>query len=115
MYVNATSIRLFLGSSTPAIRAISLPFCLQPCLCLCRGLTQITRTTPRRRTILQSLQIRLTDARTFIETTRPAVLRAARIGHCQAQLSNSVNYPTSAYFKRCEHHRDLVSGHYLDV
>src|SRR5690606_9408710 len=39
----------------------------QPCLCLCRAsLLQITYTTRRRRTILQFLQIFLTEARTFI-------------------------------------------------
>jgi hypothetical protein len=33
---------------------------------LCFGFVQITRTTPRRRTILHLLHIRLTEARTFI-------------------------------------------------
>jgi hypothetical protein len=37
-----------------------------PCLCLCRGLVQMTRTTPLRRTILQFRQIFFTDALTFI-------------------------------------------------
>ena len=37
-----------------------------PCRCLCLGLVQMTRTTPRRRMILHSSQIRLTEARTFI-------------------------------------------------
>jgi hypothetical protein len=37
-----------------------------PCLCLCFWFGQITRTTPRRRTILHLSHIRLTDALTFI-------------------------------------------------
>jgi len=37
-----------------------------PCLCLCFGLEQITRTTFLRRTILQFPHILLTDALTFI-------------------------------------------------
>src|SRR4030095_1904297 len=37
-----------------------------PCLCLCLGLTQITRTTPLRWMILHLSHIFLTDARTFI-------------------------------------------------
>src|SRR5215831_13575393 len=53
-------MRLVRGRSTPAIRAICYP-----CLCLCFEFVQITRTTPRRRTILHLSQIRLTDARTF--------------------------------------------------
>src|SRR5262249_7549230 len=75
--------------STPAIRAISCSFevlvaecrlqicpnrqsAIQqsaisyPCLCLCFWFGQITRTTPRRRTILHLSQIRLTEALTFI-------------------------------------------------
>src|SRR5579884_3759729 len=38
----------------------------QPCLCLCRLLVQMTRTTPRRRTTRQCSHSFLTDARTFI-------------------------------------------------
>jgi hypothetical protein len=45
----------------------SCHLCLaQPCLCLCRGLMQMTRRTPLRRTILQLRQIFLTDALTFM-------------------------------------------------
>ena len=38
-----------------------------PCLCLCRGLTQITRITLILLIILQFQQIFFTDARTFID------------------------------------------------
>lgn len=38
-----------------------------PCRCLCRGLVQITLTTPWRRIILQCSQILLTEVHTFIE------------------------------------------------
>ena len=41
-----------------------------PCLCLCFWFVQITRTTPRRRTILHLSQIRFTDARTFMTSSR---------------------------------------------
>jgi hypothetical protein len=40
----------------------ALPY---PCLCLCLGVEQMTRTTPLRCTILHLAQIFLTDARTF--------------------------------------------------
>src|SRR5690606_20005820 len=54
--------RLFISDLSPTLQAPA-----QPCLCLCRAsLLQITYTTRRRRTILQFLQIFLTEARTFI-------------------------------------------------
>ena len=39
---------------------------LYPCRCLCRGSVQMTLSTPRRRIILQFLQIGLTLGRTFM-------------------------------------------------
>src|SRR4030095_15571924 len=68
-------MRLVRGRSTPAIRAMSV---LYPCRCLCFWFEQITRTTPRRRTILHLSQIRFTDARTFIITSRRAEARRLR-------------------------------------
>ena len=49
-----------------------------PCLCLCFGLVQMTRTTPRRRTILHLLHIRLTDVRTFHAVLSPWIDAARR-------------------------------------
>src|SRR6266542_3307912 len=61
MYVKPISTLLLSGRSTPAMRAMSYP-----CLCLCLGIEQITRTTPLRCTILHLTQIFLTDALTFM-------------------------------------------------
>src|SRR3989441_12837799 len=79
MYVRPISARLLRGSSIPAMRAITCPpfsghfsrtRTLQPrtypCRCLCRGFSQITRTTPARLMILHLRQICLTEARTFM-------------------------------------------------
>src|SRR2546422_7750381 len=97
MYVRPISTLLLRGRSTPAIRAMFVLHCLgvrrsvfgcrlgsglsrtlhtenripafHPCLCLCLGITQMTRTTPLRCTILHLTQIFLTDALTFMIAT----------------------------------------------
>src|SRR5271157_3904531 len=47
-------------------RVSILEFPTHPCRCLCFGFSQITLTTPARRTILHFEQIFLTDERTFM-------------------------------------------------
>src|SRR5436189_901236 len=76
MYVKPISTRLVRGRSTPAILAIIQSY---PWRCLCFWLLQITRTTPRRRTILHLSQIRLTDARTFIRSSNPQILTSSNL------------------------------------
>src|SRR5262252_2428907 len=61
MYVSEITTRLSRGMSTPARRATT-----QPCLCLCFGFEQRTRTTPSRLITLHFEHIFLTDGRTFI-------------------------------------------------
>ena len=60
----------FPGTSTPIILGIvaftSFLGSAQPWHCLWRGLVQITRTTPLRRTMRQFSQMRRTELRTFI-------------------------------------------------
>src|SRR5690242_9023517 len=87
-------MRLFLGKSTPAIRAISpAPY---PCLCLWRVFEQTTRTTPFLRITLHLLQIFLTDALTFM-------------------LSLPVNDATARQVVRRQLHPDFIARQNLDV
>src|SRR5277367_3488929 len=66
MAVRPTQRRFCGGRSIPAIRAIFSLLNLYPWRCLCFGLVQITRTTPRRWITLHLSQIGLTLARTFM-------------------------------------------------
>src|SRR5918993_4391756 len=97
MCINAIPTCLLVGMLTPAIRAILL--FLYPWRCLCRGSSQITRTTPRRRTILHLRQIFLTEAITFINSS----------------LLRSKRYPTLGEVVRRHLHRHLVAGQDADV
>src|SRR5690242_9232308 len=62
MYVRPISSRFWFGRLTPAIRAIGR----YPCLCLCRGLLQMTMVVPCRLITRQRSHMGLTDGRTFI-------------------------------------------------
>jgi hypothetical protein len=64
---------------------------------------QITRTTPRRRTILHLSQIRLTDARTFISSD-PQILRS----------SNLLDYPSPAAIDRRELDPHAIADQHAD-
>src|ERR1022692_4718787 len=55
---------------TPAIRAMPFELPRQPCRCLWRGFSQMTRTTPSRRITLHFSHIFLTEGRTFIRASR---------------------------------------------
>jgi hypothetical protein len=59
----------------------STPLGRHPCRCLCFGLSQITRTTPLRRTILHFEHILFTEARTFIVHSSIRFVRTFLIGH----------------------------------
>src|SRR5580693_5434747 len=74
MDVSPIQSRLFGGKSTPAMRAILYPPAsglAYPWRWRCLAFVQITRTTPRRCTILHFIQIFFTDARTFIFDSVP--------------------------------------------
>jgi len=63
-----------------------------PCRCLCFGFSQITLTTPARRTILHFEQILFTDERTFISTSQRPETRYPKLEICadiKFQIPNS--------------------------
>src|SRR6266480_4187907 len=61
MYVSPISSRFWFGRLTPAMRAMT-----QPCLCLCRGLVQMTIVVPCRLIMRERSHMGLTDGRTCI-------------------------------------------------
>src|SRR5207253_5074234 len=61
MYVSPISRRFWLGTFTPAMRAKGYP-----CLCLWRGLVQMTMVFPCRLITRQRSHMGLTEARTFM-------------------------------------------------
>src|SRR6478736_8378375 len=92
MYVSPISTRFWFGRLTPAIRATGR----YPCLCLCRGLVQMTMVVPCRLMTRQRSHIGLTDGRTFISSV-------------------PVGDPTAVEVVRAELHLDLVPGEDADV
>src|ERR1700733_12690755 len=81
-----------------------------PCLCLCFGFVQITRTTPSRWTILHLSHIFLTDALTFIKsfpvphglvnTQGPFAVIATVCSKCAEYLPSSVTAVQRSAFTR---------------
>src|ERR1041384_6045859 len=92
MYVSPISSRFWFGRFTPAIRAT------YPCLCLCRGLVQMTMVLPCRLITRQRSHMGLTDARTFIGV-----------------LSVSLGDASAGEVGGGELHLHLVSGEDADV
>src|ERR1700746_1207960 len=92
MYVSPISSRFWFGRLTPAIRAIA-----QPCLCLWRGLLQMTMVVPCRLITRQRSHMGLTDGRTFISLPVP------------------VGDSTAVQVVRAQLHLDLVPGEDADV
>src|SRR6266480_6412501 len=66
MYVSPISSRFWFGRLTPAMRAMT-----QPCLCLWRGLVQMTMVVPFPLITRQRSHMGLTDGRTFILGSSP--------------------------------------------
>src|SRR5437870_12882407 len=91
MYVSPISSRFWFGRLTPAMRAMNYP-----CLCLCRGLLQMTMVVPCRLITRQRSHMGLTDGRTFISTV-------------------PVGDPTAVEVVRAQLHLDLVPGEDADV
>src|SRR6185503_19696890 len=67
MYVSPISSRFWFGRLTPAMRATGR----YPCLCLCRGLLQMTMVVPCRLITRQRSHMGLTDGRTFMALPVP--------------------------------------------
>src|SRR2546421_9213929 len=95
MYVSPISRRFWLGTFTPAMRAMGYP-----CLCLCRGLVQMTMVLPCRLITRQRSHMGLTDALTFMSSMSSTV---------------SVGDPASGQVVRGKLHLDLVARKDPDV
>src|ERR1051325_898944 len=75
-----------------------------PCLCLCFGLVQMTRTTPSRWITLHLSQIFFTDARTFMSLSLQARRPALQFP----------GYPSPARIVRAQFHFDPVARNQPD-
>lgn len=71
-----------------------------PCLCLCFGFTQTTRTTPLLFTILHLAQIFFTELLTFISANEPLLVYVPR--QCPGVLPENLRPegPSHSYFER---------------
>src|SRR6476661_8938537 len=92
MYVRPISSRFWFGRLTPAIRATGR----YPCLCLWRGLLQMTMVVPCRLMTRQRSHMGLTEGRTFMSAMPEGD-------------------PTAVQVVRTELHLDLVPGEDSDV
>src|SRR6266852_3328306 len=70
----------------------------------------MTRTTPRRRTILHLSQIRFTDARTFITASR----RAGEFHGTSPGSENPLHYPTPTQIERGQLHAHSIADQQAD-
>src|SRR5438132_5745260 len=91
MYVSPISRRFWLGTFTPAMRAMGYP-----CLCLWRGLLQMTMVVPCRLITRQRSHMGLTDGRTFMSAV-------------------PVGDPTAVEVVRAQFDLHLVAGEDADV